>query len=93
MTAPKLKPTGQRLLAISACCQCPYSRERSACFHHDVPGRTDEHGDAPRNDGSGQPYQCSRALPPVPKGVGGFPEYMPPPDWCPLPKVMATEGT
>jgi hypothetical protein len=79
---------GQRLLVISACCGCVHSRGRSACFHPDTPGRRDENGDAPFNDGSGQPFRCFRPLPPVPKGVGGFPEYQTPPDWCPLPLAL-----
>lgn len=78
---PKL---GQRLAVISACCDCAYSRDTSACFHPDTGGRADMEGRPPFNDGSGQPFRCFRPLPPVPKGVGGFPEYQTPPDWCPL---------
>lgn len=75
-----------RLLVIGACCECPHSRERAACFHPDTEGRTDPYGDPPLNDGSGHPLQCSRALPPVPAGGHGWPQHQPPPEWCPLPK-------
>jgi hypothetical protein len=79
---------GQRLLVISACCECVHSRESSACFHPKTPGRTDRDGRAPFNDGSTHDVLCSRALPPVPPGRGGFPEYQTPPDWCPLPLAL-----
>lgn len=73
-----------RLLVIRMCRECPHSRDTSACFHPETPGRTDERGKPPMNDGSGQPGRCSRSLP----GNGnGWPEHQVPPDWCPLPRV------
>jgi len=74
-----------RLKAINACCECTYSRERSACYHPAVPDRHDDEGRPPFNDRSSHDVWCYKRLPPVPPGVGGFPEYQPPPDWCPLP--------
>jgi hypothetical protein len=85
---PPAKPApkkGARLPVVESCADCVHSRDRSACFHPNTPGRLDEYGESPRNDGSGHTFRCSRPLPPVPKGEGGFPEYKTPPDWCPLP--------
>lgn len=81
----KASRKGARLMVIQACCNCVHSRTSSACFHPKTPGRKDQWGNPPHNDGSTADVLCSRSLPPVPKGQGGFPEYMPPPDWCPLP--------
>lgn len=78
-----------RLLVINACCECPHSRTTSACFHPNTPGRTDEYGKPPMNDGSGHTHRCSRSLPPA---TGrGWPEHQHPPDWCPLPKEAPSD--
>lgn len=75
-----------RLLVVNTCQQCPHSQGTSACFHPDTPGRADEYGRPPLNDGSGHRFRCFRGLPDRP-GQPGPPECYEPPDWCPLPKV------
>lgn len=69
-----------KMLPIYACSQCPHSKTTDSCFHPDTPGRTDEYGNEPLEDGSGHSSRCSRALAIENlDGVGG------PPEWCPLP--------
>lgn len=63
----------RRLLVVTACGECPHSRNSSVCFHPDTPGRH-------RLDGF-------RALPDVP-GYR-WPEHAPPPAWCPLPHASS----
>lgn len=84
-TKPRPGRKAVRMLAITACCQCPHSRNTNSCFHPDTPGRRDQYGQAPFNDGSGQPLRCSR---PLREGEGDvWPSREAPPDWCPLPKM------
>lgn len=74
-----------RVLVIRTCSECPHSLNTSACWNRAVPGRFvhGQQGRVARPDERG-----ARALP----SVSGYahPEHAPPPDWCPLPKAVAS---
>lgn len=80
----ELKPSS-RMLVISACCQCPYSRGTESCWHPHHPDQVDQ---------KTSPEWCYQRAKPLTQDrpsldlrKAKFASYSEPPPWCPLPKV------
>ena len=80
---PKL---GQRLLVISACCQCPHSRDTDCCWHPHHPEQVDQRTSPEWCYQKPKPLTDGR--PPIDRHqYGSNSSSAPPPPWCPLTPV------